>query len=161
MWAEESKDSKDVLRYVSADSIGIKEKASIRAKDFYVLSYADVVVLDREDGKWCFIHLPDNPSVKGWVSTSALSKRKIVANGRERFVEADEIALAGKGLDKSLSDIQTDTGDDEIVSFLKMVFGVESEEKNYFDYLETVDSTSVNEQELFDFIEDGQLKLQD
>lgn len=154
---ENQSEVKEELRYVSADSIGLKEKASIRGKDFYVLVYAEVVVVEEEKDKWTFVHVKENPAIKGWISTSALSKRKIVANGRARFMEADEIALAGKGLDKSLNEIQKEQ---DISDIIAKFFG-ETEEKNYYDFLENIDSTSVNQQELFDFIDDGKLKLQD
>lgn len=165
--AEESKSSKDLIRYVSADSVGIKDKPSIRSKEFYTLSYAEVVVLEEENDKWSFVYLQNDPAVKGWVSTSALTKRKIVSNGKKRLVEADEIALAGKGLDKSLDDIsefQDDNFDidkkNPIASIFKNVFG-KTDEINYFEFLASEDEKSVSDQDLFDFIENGKLKLQE
>lgn len=175
IWAEEIGNqsiSKEKLRYVSADNAGLKDKASIRAKDVYELVYAEVVVLEEEKGNWSFVSVFENPSVKGWVNSGVLSKRKIVANGRKRFVEADEIALAGKGLDKSLEDIQQSQEDvfskddlnleekNPIASLFKRMFSSE-EEKNYFDYLAKVDESSVNSQELSDFIDEGKLILQE
>ena len=88
-------------RYISVKSLALKEKASNASKTVTTLSYADEVTLSQVSGKWSLISPKSNPSVKGWVSSSALSKRKIVA-GKAVKTDASEISLAGKGFSEGL-----------------------------------------------------------
>lgn len=148
---------KQNLRYVSADSIAVKQKPSVRAKQLHTLSYADVVIFKGEQGNWSYVIFQDDQNIKGWVNTSALSKRKIVANGRERFMEADEIALAGKGLDKSLGELQSTSEVDEFDEFMKFLANNSTDENGYYSFLESIDSSYIDEQDLYDFIEAGKL----
>ncbi len=83
-------------RYVSVQSLAIREKSSNTSKTLATASYGDELTLIKESGKWTQVSPKSNPSVKGWVSTSALSKRKIVT-GKSVKTDANEISLAGKG----------------------------------------------------------------
>ncbi len=83
-------------RYVSVQSLAIKEKSSNTSKTIATVSYGDELTLIKESGKWTQVSPKASPSVKGWVSSSALSKRKIVA-GKSVKTDANEISLAGKG----------------------------------------------------------------
>ncbi len=88
-------------RYVSVQSLAIKEKASNRSKTVASISYGDEVTVSKTSGKWSLVSPKSSPSVKGWVSTSALSKRKIV-KGKTVTTDASEISLAGKGFSEGL-----------------------------------------------------------
>ncbi len=83
-------------RYVSVQSLPIKEKASGSSKTLMNANYGDELTVIKDSGKWTQVSPKSNPSVKGWVSTSALSKRKIVV-GKTVKTDASEISLAGKG----------------------------------------------------------------
>ena len=83
--------------YVSLDPASLKESASSFSKDVGTVGYASKVRVLEEKRNWVRIELEDDPSVSGWIPSSALSSKKIKAKGSGTTADADEIALAGKG----------------------------------------------------------------
>lgn len=83
--------------YVSLDPASLKESASSFSKDVGTVGYASKVRVLEEKRNWVRIELEGDPSVSGWIPSSALSSKKIKAKGSGTTADADEIALAGKG----------------------------------------------------------------
>lgn len=94
-------------RYISVQTLAMKEKASGTSKTVGTLAYGDEVTVTQVSGKWTQVSAKASPSVKGWVSSSALSKRKIV-KGRSITTDASEISLAGKGFTEGLKVSRTE-----------------------------------------------------
>jgi len=77
---------------VAVQTVVVKDAAGFFAKDLGSLSLGDAVRLIRDDGKWSNIQAG---SVTGWVASSSLSARRVVASSTA--VTASEVAMAGKG----------------------------------------------------------------
>ena len=60
-----------------------------------------VLFVIETDGKWSKIRSDKNPEISGWISSSLLSKRKLISVFNNFSANADEIALAGKGFSES------------------------------------------------------------
>ena len=84
--------------YVSVKSSNLKAKPSGVAKNVAGVSYGDPVTWIKEEGGWTLV---SKGSTQGWISTNALTKRKIVNTGKVS-TDAKEIALAGKGFGEGL-----------------------------------------------------------
>jgi SH3-like domain-containing protein len=79
-------------RYVVVQTVAVKDATGFFAKDLGNLSLGDAVRLIKEDGKWSQIQAG---TVTGWVASSSLSARRVVAP--IAAVTASEVAMAGKG----------------------------------------------------------------
>ena len=79
-------------RYISAQDVVIKDSTGFFAKEIGNLSLGNEVTLIGGEGKWAQIRYGN---LSGWISSSSLSARRIVAAGST--ATATEIALAGKG----------------------------------------------------------------
>ena len=88
--------------YVSVEEVVVKDKPSFFAKSQDFVYYGDAVLVIEEKGKWKKIQLIEEPAVFGWVSTSALTKKKIVKTGSRVSASAEELALAGKGFSEDV-----------------------------------------------------------
>ena len=79
-------------RYVAVQTVAVKSSTGFFAKNLGNLSLGDVVRLIKEDGKWSQIQAGN---LTGWVASSSLSARRVVASNTA--VTANEVAMAGKG----------------------------------------------------------------
>jgi uncharacterized protein YgiM (DUF1202 family) len=79
-------------RYVAVQTVAVKDAAGFFAKDLGNLSLGDAVRLISDDGKWSNVQAGN---VTGWVASSSLSARRVVASNTS--VTASEVAMAGKG----------------------------------------------------------------
>lgn len=120
-------------RYISVKEVLLKDSTGFFAKELRALFFADEVSLIREEGKWAQIQAKD---LRGWVSSSALSVRRIVEAGMS--ASASEISLAGKGFSKDIE-----------IEYLK----------NGLDYsmVDSMEKVTVPSPELLNFITDGRL----
>ena len=84
-------------RYVAVQTVAVKDVAGFFAKDLGNLSLGDVVRLIKEDGKWSQIQAGN---LTGWVASSSLSVRRVVASNNA--VTASEVAMAGKGFSPAM-----------------------------------------------------------
>jgi len=82
-------------RYVAVRTTPLKSSTGFFGQDIRTLNQGDEVTLIRDDGKWAEIRVG---SQNGWVSSSSLSSRRVVASGAA--ITASEVALAGKGLNE-------------------------------------------------------------
>lgn len=80
-------------RYVAVKTTPLRSSVGFFAKDLTTLGQGDEVTLIRDDGKWAEVR---SGSINGFVSSTSLSSRRVVASGTA--VTASEVALAGKGL---------------------------------------------------------------
>ena len=78
--------------YVAVQTVAVKDSTGFFAKDLGNLSWGDAVRLIKKDGKWSQIQAGN---LTGWVASSSLSARRIVAPNAA--VTASEVAMAGKG----------------------------------------------------------------
>jgi len=79
-------------RYVAARTVAVKDTVGFFAKDLGSLALGDAVRLIQDNGKWSQIQAG---SLTGWVASSSLSARRVVASNTA--VAANEVAMAGKG----------------------------------------------------------------
>jgi len=79
-------------RYVAVQTAVVKDAAGFFAKDLGNLALGDAVRLINDDGKWSQVQAGN---VTGWVASSSLSARRVVASNTA--VTASEVAMAGKG----------------------------------------------------------------
>ena len=79
-------------RYVAVKTVALKSSNGFLASDVGNLSLGDEVTLMSDDGKWAKVSAGN---LTGWVSSSSLSSRRVVASGSTASVS--EVALAGKG----------------------------------------------------------------
>ncbi|MCR4954415.1 MAG: SH3 domain-containing protein [Treponema sp.] len=127
--------------YIAMDPAPLREKASAVSTKVGELNYGDEVLVLQEKKNWSLICLYYDDSVQGWIPNTALSKKKIVANGSKTSADADEIALAGKGFN----------------STIEAVYAEEYEiDYSQVDYVE---SQSVSEAEIEKFAKEGKLFL--
>ena len=85
--------------YVSVKKTELKSGASSFDKTVASAAYGEELKVVQMKSKWIEVEKVSNPSVKGWVSSSSVTSKKIVASTSKGKVSAsaDEIALAGKG----------------------------------------------------------------
>jgi SH3-like domain-containing protein len=79
-------------RYVAVQTVTMKSSTGFFAKNVRNLSLGDTVTLVRENGKWSEVRAGN---LSGWVASSSLSARRVVASNSS--VTIGEVALAGKG----------------------------------------------------------------
>jgi uncharacterized protein YgiM (DUF1202 family) len=79
-------------RYVAVENLAVKDTAGFFSRDVGTLPLGSEVAVTREDGKWIQIWAGN---LSGWVSSSGLSTRRVIAAGSP--VSPTEVALAGKG----------------------------------------------------------------
>jgi SH3-like domain-containing protein len=120
-------------RYIAVKTTPLKSSVGFFAKDLGALSLGDVVTVINEEGKWSQIQAG---GLEGWVTSSSLSARRIVASNPT--VTASEIAMAGKGFSPDME-----------VEY----------RKDGLDYsmVDSMEQITVSATELFRFINEGRL----
>jgi len=121
------------IRYVSVLSATVKDSTGFFAKELGNLSLGSEVTLISESGKWSRIR---SGNLTGWITSTSLSVRKIVASGTN--ASATEISMAGKGFSPETELEYRKTGLD-----YSMV-----------DYMEKI---TIPKEELLNFITQGSL----
>lgn len=87
--------------YVSAEKTALKSSTSFFAKEVNTLDYGHQVLVLETKGKWSKVQSSENPNINGWISSSLLSKRKLISSFNNFSATTDELALAGKGFSAS------------------------------------------------------------
>jgi len=85
--------------YVSVQNAELKKSPSYFAKTVSNIAYGTQVSVLKKDGKWTQIK---SGSKTGWISSSSLTKKKIVASSSKANASAKEISLAGKGFTQEI-----------------------------------------------------------
>lgn len=95
----------DNMMSITVKKAQIRTSPSFLGKIVYILEYADRVEVFDERAGWFFIGIASSND-RGWVHSSALSKKKIVLKAGSENVGSNasnnEVALAGKGFNKQV-----------------------------------------------------------
>ncbi|AEF83411.1 SH3 domain-containing protein [Leadbettera azotonutricia] len=124
--------------WVSAKTVAVKSSTGFFASKRGTLAYGDQVSVLQVKGSWAEIR-SSNGAVTGWIATSSLSARRIVATGSGSGASASEVALAGKGFNQEVENAYKADGD-----------------LNYAD-VDKTEAITVAEDVLLKFITDGHL----
>lgn len=127
-------------RYIAVESTSLRAKNSASSKSVGQVAYGDEVSLIKESGKWSLVSPAADSSIQGWISSSALSKRKIVAGGKKVSTDAKEISLAGKGFSEGL----------------EAEYGKEGNAD--YNAVDAIEKNTVTEDERSTFVKEGKLK---
>jgi len=84
--------NRENIRFISALSVAVRDTTGFFSKELGNLSLGSEVTLIKESGKWSQIR---SGNLTGWVASTSLSVRKIIASGTT--ASATEISMAGKG----------------------------------------------------------------
>ena len=84
-------------RYVAVKSTPLKSSTGFFGQELRTLTQGEEVTLLRDDGKWAEVRTGNQT---GWVASTSLSSRRVVASGAA--VTASEVALAGKGFSQEI-----------------------------------------------------------
>lgn len=129
----------DITKYVAVNNCVIRQKDSATSKVVAKIECGASVKIIKEKGSWSYVQQTDKTSVEGWIPTSALSKKKIVASKKVN-ANAKELALAGKGLWSSLEEDMC-------------------KEYNYdYSLVDAVELVKVTDAEVIAFMKEGKLK---
>ena len=125
--------------YVAIDPAPLKAKPAASSKKVGSIEYASAVLVLQEEKSWVYVQLVDDRSVEGWLPASALTSKKIKDKVDATSANADEIALAGKGFNKTIEAVYAEQ--------FEMNFSV-------VDYIE---SLGADQDEAIAFAQEGQL----
>jgi hypothetical protein len=128
----------DVL-YVGVKEVKLKDGTGFFAKKTFTVYYGDAAVVIGEKGGWTQIQIQNNSSVKGWISASSMTKKKIIT-GNTVSATTQELALAGKGFSPDA----------------EKAFKSDNPQKRY-DLVDQIEKNSVAEDTLQTFITNGKL----
>ena len=120
-------------RYVSVQSVPVKDSTGFFAKELGNLPLGTEVTLLRDDGKWSEVRAGN---LSGWVASSSLSARRVAASNSA--VATTELALAGKGFSPDME-----------IEY----------RKNGLDYskVDTMEKTVISTEDLRQFVTEGRL----
>jgi uncharacterized protein YgiM (DUF1202 family) len=104
-------------RYVAVENLAVKDSAGFFSRDLGTLPLGREVTVTREDGKWVQIRAGN---LSGWVSSSGLSTRRVIA--ASSAVTPTEVALAGKGFStETESEYRSTRPDYSTVDFMEQL----------------------------------------
>ncbi|MBQ5647169.1 MAG: SH3 domain-containing protein [Treponema sp.] len=123
--------------YVSAEKINLKSSTSFFAKQLEALDYGQQVLVLETKGKWSKVQPVENAEISGWISSSLLSKRKLISSFNNFSATTDELALAGKGFSSSDNWGKSNAN---------------------YDAVKQIEGQIISNEELLKFIKEGELK---
>lgn len=127
-------------KYVYVEKSALKTGTMFWSSKVTDVYYGDALIVIEENGKSTFVSLASNSSVKGWIPSASITSKKIVSFSDRVTASADELALAGKGFNAEIE--------------------AEYRKDGYHNYAEvdTVEQKTVSNEELYDFIVEGNLE---
>jgi uncharacterized protein YgiM (DUF1202 family) len=128
----------DVL-YVGIKETKLKDGTGFFARKTFTVRYGEAAFVIGEKGSWTQIQIQGNPSVKGWIASSSLTKKKIIS-GNSASTTPQELALAGKGFTPEA----------------EKTFKSDNPDKRY-DLVDRIEKNSVSDDKVRTFISDGRL----
>jgi hypothetical protein len=128
--------------YVAVKTVTLKSSTGFFASSKGTLNYGDVVTVLQVSGKFVEVRSAANSSLTGWTASANLSAKQIVS-GNTTSVSAKETALAGKGFNQDVENAYKT-----------------KENLNYAD-VDRVEATTVREEDLLSFLEEGRLSKGD
>jgi len=129
--------SKGGTAWVSSKTAALKSSTWFFAGTKGTLQLGDQVSVLQINGNWAEVKSAGNTSLTGWISTSNLSARRIVATNVA--VTASEVSMAGKGFSQEVENSYKTTGN-----------------FNYDD-VDKTEKNAVSPDELYKFVADGRL----
>lgn len=127
--------------YVSVKETEMKQGTSSFDKAVATAVYGEAVTVVQTKGKWIQVTKVNNPEVEGWIASSSLTSKKIVASSKGKVsASADEIALAGKGFSEQVENEYRSTNT-----------------KLNYDSVDSMEQFVIKPASLQEFIEDGKL----
>lgn len=156
--------------YITVEHICSKNRPSFWGGDSDVFYYGDELKAVDSDGQWLKVE-SDKTGKSGWVKESVLTTRKIKSKGIAS-VNAEELALAGKGFESNIETEQKDSVEEFEDSFgnaLKTITGHDTGKEDREGenavlklppdkYADEVESVSISDEELKEFILEGELR---
>ena len=129
--------------YINVEKTVLKEGTNFFSSETGKLPYGSQVIVLVENGKWVQVVSTENKNLVGWVSSSSLTKKKIILKNGLNSVSAsaDELALAGKGFSAEVENLYKKN---------------EATEEIY-DLLDSIENRKLDTKELLVFIEEGEL----
>jgi SH3-like domain-containing protein len=126
--------------YIAVKEAEVKSGTGLLAEKRGTVVYGEQVSVLQIDGKWSEIRSAGQNPISGWVSTTALTSRRIVAGGAIASASASDIALAGKGFSARTEQTYKDAGS-----------------LNYAQ-VDLVEAETVSYESMYDFLTVGHLK---
>ena len=123
-------------RYIAVQTTAVKDSTGFFAKDLGSLSLGDAVTIILDDGgKWSQIQAGN---LTGWVASSSLSARRVIASNSAINAVGGELALAGKGFSPDME-----------IEY----------KKNGLDYsmVDSMEQITISADDLLQFINEGRL----
>ena len=131
--------ARGVEKYVCSENVPMKAKPRVTSKTCKFLEYGDIVKILDEDKSWAFVE--DLNGEKGYVHTSALTKKKIINSRNKVSANAEELALAGKGFNSSMENFYSDE------------FNID------YKKVDEIEKNEVSYESILDFMEEGNLVI--
>jgi uncharacterized protein YgiM (DUF1202 family) len=127
--------------YVATKTTDLKSSTGFFASKRGTLKYGDRVTVLSVNGKWVEVRSVSG-SLSGWTAAANLSAKQVLA-GSTTSASSSEVALAGKGFNQEVENVYKANGD-----------------LDYAD-VDRTEALTVNEAELYGFLEEGRLALGD
>jgi hypothetical protein len=124
--------------YVSVKSAPVKSSTWFFASTRVKLAQGAQVTVLQDKGKWLQVRSGGN--VTGWMNSSGLSTKRVLAVGVSTSASASELALAGKGFNQEVEDLY------------------KTEAPLNYAAVDAAEATTVPDDELFIFIQSGHLQ---
>jgi uncharacterized protein YgiM (DUF1202 family) len=128
--------------YVAVKEADVKSGTGLLAEKRGTVVYGEQVTVLQGDNKWSEIRSAGQSAISGWVATSALTSKRIVA-GAGASASASDIALAGKGFSARTEQTYKSAGS-----------------LNYTQ-VDRMEAETVSNEVMYDFLTQGQLKTGD
>lgn len=127
-------------QYVQVDSAVVRVKASQFAASAGTLKLGDEVSIVESGKSWTKITSADG-KISGWVPSSSLTSKKLIVKVQKTSANASEVAMAGKGLDKSFEKVYSNLSS---VSFAEV---------------DKIEANACSEKDAIAFINEGKLNM--
>jgi hypothetical protein len=134
--------SKGGTLFVSVKTLTLKSGTGAFASGKGTLNYGDRVTVINVNGKFAEVRSAATPSLTGWTATSNLSAKQVVSSNANA-TSGKEVALAGKGFNQEVENAYKTKG-----------------KANYAD-VDRVETQSIKDADLKQFLEEGRLALGD
>ncbi len=128
-------------KYVAVEKVHLKTGTGFFSRKVIEVYYGTEVIVVEVDDNWSHVAIANSPTTFGWIpNTSLTSKKIVIRNDRSVTTSADELALAGKGFNQEIEDFY------------------EGENSIDFTVIDDIENTIVTEEDLIEFILEGDLQ---
>jgi hypothetical protein len=134
--------SRGGILYVAVRTVALKSSTGFFAGNRGTLNYGDRVTVLQVSGRYVEVRSAANSSLTGWTASANLTTRQVVS-GNTSTASTREVAMAGKGFNQEVENAYRTQGD-----------------LNYAD-VDRVESITVSETDLRQFLEEGRLSTGD